>query len=368
MRYLFISLFILVLSDIAAANTWNVPGDAPTIQAGIDLASSGDTIEIESGVYTDCTHYAYVPGSGSPRLVCFELKPNVTVRSASGNPADVVVDAHSVGGVVLSYDDDSAVIQGITIRGGFSTNIWNGCGAGIYCHGSDLIVSDCIFEDNISPDHGGGAMIYYCSPIITNCTFRNNTASTSGGGAYISTGSTILTGCTFNSNIVTALGYGDGGGAYFDGQGSPNISGCILTGNVAPAKGGGFVVNDGPVFTMNNCQINLNTAELGGGLCLEQYPASAWIYDCSIQGNVASSGGGIYISYNTSLTGANVDFVNNTANTGLDGNVVLGGNAVLTCCLTDQALWSGQVIIDNSSCGAIDAEAMSWGALKQLFR
>ena len=38
----------------AGAATLNVPGDYPTIQAGVDTAVDGDTVLVASGAYAGC--------------------------------------------------------------------------------------------------------------------------------------------------------------------------------------------------------------------------------------------------------------------------------------------------------------------------
>ena len=40
----------------AIARTWHVPGDAPTIQAGVNLAQPGDDVLVGPGLYPDAQH------------------------------------------------------------------------------------------------------------------------------------------------------------------------------------------------------------------------------------------------------------------------------------------------------------------------
>ena len=47
------SVLLLLISPLSAfAVTIHVPGDQPTIQAGIDAASLGDTVLVAAGTYT----------------------------------------------------------------------------------------------------------------------------------------------------------------------------------------------------------------------------------------------------------------------------------------------------------------------------
>ena len=88
-------------------------GDYPTIQAAIDAATAGDTILLADGVFK---------GPGNRNL---DLKGKaITVRSRSGYPGDVTIDAEGVqwipqrGFDFKTGEGPDSVVRDITITGG----------------------------------------------------------------------------------------------------------------------------------------------------------------------------------------------------------------------------------------------------------
>ena len=114
MRYvLFAFSAFLVFSLAAFSATIHVPGDQPTIQAGIDAAVNGDTVLVAPGTYVE-----YIDFKGKAITVTSELGPDVTV--IDGNQAGRVVTFNSGEGL-------DSVLEGFTITNGYA-----GYGAGIY--------------------------------------------------------------------------------------------------------------------------------------------------------------------------------------------------------------------------------------------
>jgi hypothetical protein len=101
----------------AGAATYTVEpdgsGDFPTIQAAIDAATHGDVIELGDGVFT---------GSGNHSITFGGRQ--ITVRSASDNPASCVLDlqgslTNSVRAFSFTAEGPQTVIRGITIANGY---------------------------------------------------------------------------------------------------------------------------------------------------------------------------------------------------------------------------------------------------------
>ena len=85
-------------------------GNEATMQAGSNAAVDGvDEVVMAAGTYTETIDFT---GKG------------ITVRSASGNPADVTIDDSAGSSVVLctSGETSGAVLEGVTISGGAADN------------------------------------------------------------------------------------------------------------------------------------------------------------------------------------------------------------------------------------------------------
>jgi hypothetical protein len=84
--FLLLGLALLVFPSASRANVINVPANQPTIQAGINAAALfGDEVVVADGTYT---------GAGNRDI---SLTKNITVRSASRNPANCIIDCQTSG-------------------------------------------------------------------------------------------------------------------------------------------------------------------------------------------------------------------------------------------------------------------------------
>ena len=73
------------------ARDWHVPAEAATIQAAVDSAVAGDVVVLAAGTYSDCTE---LNGNGVAHIAI--LRNGIHLRGATGDPADVVLDAEPV--------------------------------------------------------------------------------------------------------------------------------------------------------------------------------------------------------------------------------------------------------------------------------
>lgn len=80
MKAILCLILVLVIAGFSSAATIHVPGDQPTIQAGINAASDGDTVLVADGTYT---------GKGNKDLD-FNGKA-ITVKSENG-PENCIIN------------------------------------------------------------------------------------------------------------------------------------------------------------------------------------------------------------------------------------------------------------------------------------
>jgi hypothetical protein len=228
-----ISAFLLVLiaSATGTARIITVDDDGradfSTIQAAIDDANDGDTVEIRPGVYT---------GDGN-RDIDF-LGKAITVRStdpANANiVADTIIDCQGAqedghrGFYFHSGEDSNSVLCGVTVINGYVAQN----GGGIECRD-------------------------YSDPRIVNCVIAYNSAERGGGG-----------------------------GIDCDQHSDPRIENSIIIGNSAH-MGGGIMSKDGSRPRIVNCTIFGNVAKYGGGIACYSVDSTI-VINCIIRGNTPS--------------------------------------------------------------------------------
>jgi len=259
------------------------PADFATIQAAIDDANDGDTVEIQPGTYT---------GWGN-RNIWFGGKA-ITVRATEPNDLEVVaatvVDCnHSGTGFVFqSGEDANSVLAGLTITNGHAN------------HGSGILISaggrpptdpvtcriiNCVIVNCTSEAHGGAIYCYESAPTITNCTISSASAGDEGGAIYCDGGAPTITDCTISSNSAGGLG-----GAIYCEQGSPTIDNCIFANNSAQIGGAIYYLES--TSTISHCTFRSNSATEWSGGAVRVNDSAVTITDSIFEKNFAQSGGG----------------------------------------------------------------------------
>ncbi len=181
-RGLLLAISAALLAILPASSaTIHVPDEIPSIQAGIMVAEPGDTVLVACGEY---------------QTWMINMDAGITLRSETGDPSCVIIDAWNQGNAFVCYELTGAptVIEGLTITAGVAND---GGGATIWgCE--DLTFRDCVFKDN-SALLGGAVAIDDSEVHFVGCTFWSNAAELGGAVADI-TGAAEFENCTFYGN------------------------------------------------------------------------------------------------------------------------------------------------------------------------
>ena len=366
------------------ADTIYVPSGYPTIQAGINASTDGDTVLVANGVYTR---------EGNRDLNFFGRL--ITLKS-EGGPDSCLIDceySNSRGFNFWTWEDTTAVIEGFTIKGGtyggggiysrganpkiincvFKENFVTTTGGGIYCWESGAIFENCVFNSNTAVNKGGAMFCRdHPCPEIRQCIFTNNSAE-DGGAIYLENSEAVIRECEILSNTADNGGglvadfsdfsmydcvisnnqaTGSGGGLYIYYESGPDIYDCIISNNQSADGGGGALIYNAGNTEFVRCYIIGNSSEDGGGLkCTSN--TNFTVYRCIIYGNtVETTGGGIGCYSNGCLNLEHSDVIQNTAPSGGSGVYLDIGAHDLYCSIVADNYGIGGLVIH----GAYDLE------------
>jgi len=382
---LFIFSFLISIQAVSAAEIIINPTDS--IQTAIDTANPQDTIILNTGTYNESN---------------INISKELTLKSVTDNPEDVIIDAQQNGRVIEVLSGINNVkLQGLTITNGYFDGTWNGNGAGISNRGGTQTqptqINNCKFTNNNATGEGGA--IYNRGVLtITNCTLTNNTADGNGGGisnrdSLTITGSVIqqntapsmgggiynldtmtITSCTIQQNQAS----GGGGGILNDGE--LTITGSIIQQNQG-GNGGG--INNFDTLTITGSVIGQNTAPYGGGIAnwntlnivgsiiqensaeffgggLHNLQGTATITDTTFQLNHAGSGGGICNWDTLTITSSTIKQNNATSGGGIFNDHLQDVYGVVVANFNRIVANTPNAIQSDS--GTVNAEYNWWGS------
>jgi hypothetical protein len=161
-----------------------VPEQYPTIQSAVDAASSGDTVSVAEGLYTESVD---LRGKAI----------TVSSRTLLGAQLRAPGDMRAIRAV--SGESKSARVTGFRFIGN------DGYGGGVLVSGSAPRIDHCSFQ-GVRNATGGGLLITSGSPRIEFCEFAGCIADVpvpgfgSGGAIRVVNGAVIVSDCTFTNN------------------------------------------------------------------------------------------------------------------------------------------------------------------------
>ncbi len=224
---------VLLQAVPAAGAVWSVPDPVATVGEAVGLAGPGDTVLVDCGVYVEHD---------------IALTDGILIRSATGDPDCVVIDAQGAGRVFVSDDPaGEVVIEGITVTGGSAPGMAapTGWGGGLLFIGAPPTLVDCRITGNSASAGGGLALGGHGTPTLVRCEVADNTALY-GGGLLCQVATAALDGCIFAGNAADS----SGGGIYAS-LSDVTVTGCTFFQNTASLKGGGLYGDLETVFTLD---------------------------------------------------------------------------------------------------------------------
>ncbi|MHC4110383.1 MAG: right-handed parallel beta-helix repeat-containing protein [Planctomycetota bacterium] len=366
--------------DAAGANDGTSWQDAfNDLQMALALAFPDDTIHVAQGVYKPAAiagdrsvsfdlkgglkiigGYAGITGDDPNDCDAGKYKTNLSgdLNSNDGQqagelgfPGDHPKNDNSYH-VLRSEDNERPTsLNGLIITAGVSNghheDIWGGGLLGIR---ANLIINDCLFEDNIAMC-GGAVCVLNGTTVFNDCRFIGNNGTD--GGALSSVGPTKLVRCEFVDNWV----YGHGG-AIDSGSLGMEIIGCTFTDNKAflsYASGGAVYLSGENEDTrggfISKSIFNNNWSEhQGGAVYLEQ--CTPPVVDCTFTNNSAGYIGGAMHCWDSGdpvLVGCT--FTSNTA--GRYGGAVTNCREIIQCKFIENHAERGGAVYNMRASAAV---------------
>jgi hypothetical protein len=210
--------------------------------------------------------------------------------------------------VTGSGTDETAVLDGFIITGGYADGLRNLDGGGII---------------NIWKPGGGRTSIepIPANPTISNCIFIGNFAERNGGAIYNEGAHPTLRNCKFTSNFSNAPGnFSQGGGGMFNINGNPLLVDCVFVDNMAADDGAGMTNEKSSPFLIN-CIFRRNVVGSGpnigvGGGMYNNNDSAPILVNCIFSENEADlngTGGGIFNQDGSHSILINCTFIGNSA-------------------------------------------------------
>ena len=314
---------------------------ANVIAGGINCnAGSSPTI-------TRCAITENHAAHGGGMYIVNHSSPVITQCTISDNSVD-----GSAGGISSAGAGSVPIIDNCVISGNTAV-----AAGGINCGDSSPIIINSIIEDNVAAEIAGGINCKdHASPTIANCTIRNNTAILYNGGAIICNlhSNATITDCVITSNQAV-----NGGAMYILDNSSPTIEGCLILSNMAGGYGGGLVLSGGSP-RIDRCTIAGNTAAAGAGIgCSE---TDALITNSIIDGNNAEEVGGGVLCNDSNPILANCVLSDNSAgfNGGGVHNWYHGDPSLIGCTLVGNSADRGAGVYAGAYSHPVLANCILW--------
>jgi len=332
------SLFLACTIIIANAQIINVPGDQPSIQAGIDAASEGDTVLVSDSTYYENINFKEKAITVASQFIIDGDTSHISKTVINGSQWTDPNHGSTV--AITNVGTDNSVLAGFTIKGGSGSYLEFDvykmiAGGGIFIEGCGATIRNNIIDSNIVEAAVGGVLLLpgesdtlmFYDNIVQNNEVRSKSIAAAGGiWLYGSKNSVVYlydNRITKNRVNVEAIYKAIGGGISIETDYS-NGSDIRVYNNIVDhnelncrsSHGGGIYVvyskhNSDPMSSTqvriyNNLVYNNYSEDKGGGIGVwsmgyekitsmgASTPVDPIITNNTIIGNNASAGSGLY--------------------------------------------------------------------------
>ncbi|MCD4682329.1 MAG: right-handed parallel beta-helix repeat-containing protein, partial [Bacteroidales bacterium] len=280
MKKLFFTLVLFSIifhTEFISAETINVPGDQPTIQAGINAASVGDTVLVHPGTYIETINFL------GKDIVVGSLF--ITTQDTS-YISQTIIDGNNENYHLVSFvngETPEAILSGFTIRNANTGYLYTDvAGFGIRIQNSSPVITNNIIEDNWCYWYMNGCGIgaYNSSATIKNNIIRNNAGAYNGGGIFIdgSTGLKIEHNEIYGNTTMSGYGVAYGAGICLLNSNGILIKRNLIHNNFVDfGDGGGIAIKASSGIIQNNTITNNTANGVGKGIFLDDYSSAGII-------------------------------------------------------------------------------------------
>jgi len=228
------------------------------------------------------------------------------------------------GGAIAISRSSNASLNGTVFWGNQVTEVY-GCGGSVYLtSAASLLLNDITGAMSSSGGEGGFACVQGSAQLAISASSLVGSQAGSFGGA-IFTAQHAAIDVTGGTTITNSLSGADGGAVFTSGSAAVELSSATLANNSASGSGGAIAASastSGTITIVNTVFVDNAALVNGGGIS-----APTSLLDCtdsSFTGNIASTGGAIWLSSNLSpvvdLLGTNT-FADNIATSSASKNV-----------------------------------------------
>lgn len=235
------------------------------------------------------------------------LNENDTLRISGNNNSRIfqITDPN--------WDGNTVILDSLMLQNGYAfiEDKLNGGGAISLLEGVSLFLNNCFFNNNSTNKYGGALYASFNSEFtIGNSHFIGNEAGFYGGAIFSEMNNLLIHDCMFQQNFSEL-----GGGAVYGTDAWGVVSNSMFTQNYSNGAGGAVYNNGYGEIDFNNCQFSYNNAVSGGAMCLIKTTCN--IDSTIFQNNQANNGGGaILVEYMSNLNLTHSSLFQNQAGNG----------------------------------------------------